>query len=130
MDQITGGCRCGKVKIVASGRPYRVGVCHCLDCRKHHGALFYAAAVFPQDAVTIDGETAAYLGRHFCPQCGSSVFAHSEDEIEVHLGILDTPDQLIPNYECWTDRRETWLPPIPNAKQYKHERKATGRTED
>jgi len=20
----------------------RVGLCHCLDCRKHHGALFYA----------------------------------------------------------------------------------------
>ena len=31
----TGGCLCGSVRIVASGRPYRVGVCHCLDCRKH-----------------------------------------------------------------------------------------------
>ncbi len=23
-------------------RPYRVGVCHCLDCRKHHGRFFTA----------------------------------------------------------------------------------------
>jgi hypothetical protein len=57
MDQFTGGCLCGNVRIVASGRPYRVGLCHCLDCRKHHGALFNASAIFPQDAVTIDGET-------------------------------------------------------------------------
>ena len=62
MDRFTGGCLCGNVRIVASGLPYRVGICHCLDCRKHHGALFHASAVFPQDAVTIDGETRDYAG--------------------------------------------------------------------
>jgi hypothetical protein len=82
MDRFTGGCLCGNVRIVASGRPYRVGLCHCLDCRKHHGALFHASAVFPQDAVTIEGETRAYAGRYFCPRCGSSVFSRSADEIE------------------------------------------------
>ena len=65
MDRFTGGCLCGKVRIVASGRPYRVGLCHCLDCRKHHGALFYAAAIFPQEAVTIDGETRELLSGTF-----------------------------------------------------------------
>ena len=45
-DRFTGGYLCGSVRIVASGRPYRVGVCHCLDCRKHHGALFHASAIF------------------------------------------------------------------------------------
>jgi hypothetical protein len=63
MDRLTGGCLCGHVRIVASGRPYRVGLCHCLDCRKHHGALFHASAVFPLAAVTIDGETRDYAGR-------------------------------------------------------------------
>ena len=59
MDRVTGGCLCGNVRIVASGLPYRVGLCHCLDCRKHHGALFHTSAVFPQDAVTIEGEKRA-----------------------------------------------------------------------
>src|SRR3546814_1289579 len=86
MERFTGGCLCGNVRLVASGRPFRVGLCHCLDCRKHHGALFYAAAVFPQDAVTIEGETRDYAGRFFCPRCGSSLFARSGEEIEVHLG--------------------------------------------
>ena len=122
MDQFTGGCVCGNVRFVASGRPNRVGICHCLDCRKHHGALFYAAAVFPQDAVAIEGETRDYLGRFFCPRCGSSVFARSEGEIEVHLGSLDATDQLTPSYESWTVRRESFLPAFPRAKQYKHGR--------
>jgi hypothetical protein len=43
-ERFTGGCLCGSARIVASGRPYRVAVCHCLDCRKHHGALFVLGA--------------------------------------------------------------------------------------
>ena len=125
----TGGCLCGDVRLVASGRPYRVGICHCLDCRKHHGALFFAAAIFPQDAVTIEGETHDYRGRCFCPRCGSSVFARYGDEIEVHLGALDSPDQLTPTYECWTIRRESWLPPFPTHRQYQHDRESGGPSE-
>jgi hypothetical protein len=87
MEQFTGGCQCGNVRIVASGLPYRIGLCHCLDCRKHHGALFHASVVFPQDAVTIDGETGDYAGRFFCRRCGSSIFARSADEIEVNPGV-------------------------------------------
>ncbi|MEM7225791.1 MAG: GFA family protein [Pseudomonadota bacterium] len=111
-------------------RPYRVGLCHCLDCRKHHGALFYAAAVFPREAVTIDGETCDYGGRHFCPRCGSSTFARSGDEIEVHLGSLDAPDQLMPTYESWVVRRESWLPPFPHSRRYDGNREARCRSED
>lgn len=129
MDQVTGGCLCGDVRITASGRPYRVGLCHCLDCRKHHGALFLATAIFPEDAVTIEGETGAYAGRHFCPRCGSSVFSRSDDEIEVHLGALDAPDRFTPTYELWTIRREAWLPPFPLARHYPRNRESTGRSE-
>lgn len=130
MDRFTGGCLCGNVRIVASGLPYRVGICHCLDCRKHHGALFHASAVFPQDAVTIDGETRDYAGRYFCPRCGSSVFGCSADEIEVNLGSLDAPDQLRPTYELWTVRRESWLPPFPLTRRYDRDREATSRFEE
>lgn len=44
LQGFTGGCLCGDVRLVATGQSWRVGLCHCLDCRKHHGALFYAAA--------------------------------------------------------------------------------------
>ncbi|MGF1563594.1 MAG: GFA family protein [Geminicoccaceae bacterium] len=122
MDRFTGGCLCGRVRLIATGQPERVGLCHCLDCRKHHGAVFYAAAVFTTDAVSVSGTTHAYQGRHFCPQCGSSVFARSGDEIEVHLGALDEANRLVPTYETWTIRREAWLPPLPLAQHYRCDR--------
>lgn len=118
MEQVTGGCLCGAVRVVATGRPNRVGICHCMDCRKHHGALFFAAAIFPAKAVVVTGELADYCGRCFCPRCGSSVLARSGDEVELHLAALDAPDQFEPSYECWTVRREAWLPPFPVARLY------------
>jgi hypothetical protein len=129
MERVTGGCLCGNVRIVASGRPYRVGICHCLDCRKHHGSPFHASAIFPEDAVTIEGETHHYEERHFCPRCGSSVFSRSGDEIEVSLGSLDAPNQFRPTYELWTIRRESWLPPFPGMKRYERNRESAGRSE-
>lgn len=117
-----GGCLCGRVRLAAKGAPLRVGICHCLDCRKHHGALFYAAAIFPAEAVAIEGKTADFKGRHFCPVCGSSVFARTGDEVEVHLGSLDEPGQFTPSYECWTMRREDWLPPFDVDKRFERDR--------
>ena len=125
MSEVTGGCLCGAVRFVASGSPNRVGLCHCLDCRKHHGALFFAAAMFPREAVVIEGETRDYGGRCFCPVCGSSVFSMSDEEIEVNLGSLDAPDQFTPTYESWIVRRESWLPPFPLAHRYEHNRDVT-----
>jgi hypothetical protein len=124
MDRVQGSCLCGNVRIEASGRPHRVGLCHCLDCRKHHGTLFHASAVFPQHAVTISGDTSSYAGRFFCPRCGSSVFGRTGDEIEVNLGALDATDQFVPTYELWTVRRESWLPPFPAMRH--HERDGDG----
>ncbi|WP_395703546.1 GFA family protein [Aquabacterium sp.] len=129
MSSFSGGCLCGSVRFQASGPPYRVGICHCLDCRKHHGALFHASAVFPQAAVQVSGPTQQHAGRHFCPQCGSPVFSHSADEINVNLGALDAPDQLQPSYELWTVRRESWLPAFPVARRYARDRENAGREE-
>lgn len=122
MEKVTGGCLCGKVRIEADGAPLRVGLCHCLDCRKHHGALFYAAAIYPQARVTVTGATQVFEGRHFCPTCGSSVYAETHGERELHLGALDQPNQFVPEYELWTDRREAWLPAFPGTICYARDR--------
>lgn len=124
-----GGCLCGALRIAAVGEPYRVGICHCLDCRKHHGALFYAAAIFPEASVTIRGDAREYRGRFFCSTCGSSVFARYGDEVEVCLGSLDATDQFVPTYECWTVRREAWLPAFPLARRYERDRPSPDRHE-
>ncbi|MGA0539284.1 GFA family protein [Neotabrizicola sp. VNH66] len=125
----TAGCLCGAVRLVARGAPYRVGLCHCMDCRKHHGALFHGSAIFPAGAVTIDGTTGNFRGRHFCPVCGSPVYGESGDEVEVNLGALDAPDQFVPSYELWTVRRESWLPEFPLMRHYTGNRETDGRSE-
>ncbi|MCT8467235.1 GFA family protein [Chromohalobacter canadensis] len=126
MKSSTGGCLCGKIRVTAHGEPLRVGICHCMDCRKHHGALFYAAADYLTEAVTIEGEPREYQGRYFCSTCGSSVFSMSDGEIEVHLGTFDAPDQFMPTYELWTIRREHWLAPFPLAERYERDRTPPG----
>ncbi len=123
------GCSCGAIRLKATGAPLRVGICHCLDCRKHHGALFYAAAIFDENAVEISGTSAEYKGRHVCPACGASVFARTGREIEIHLGSFDTPDAFVPTYECWTIRRERILAPLPGAAQFEHDRTDVTQTE-
>lgn len=122
MEQVTGGCLCGALRVVARGAPLRVGLCHCLDCRKHHGALFGAFAIFAAEAVEITGPAQSYAGRAFCPTCGGSVYSRSGDEVEVHLGALDAPDRFLPGYELWTLRREGWLPPFPLAQHFPRDR--------
>ena len=130
MNRLTGGCLCGDVRFEVTGQPYRVGICHCLDCRKRHGALFGTSAIFPEEALKVTGETRDYSGRFFCPRCGSPVFTRSEDEVEVNVGSLDEPNQFKPTYELWTIRRESWLPALPLAHHYDRDRESTSRTEE
>lgn len=129
MEPLAGGCLCGDVRFTATGPPYRVGLCHCLDCRKHGGSLFHAFAVFPESMVAVEGEPRVYEGRNFCPRCGSSVYGRTGDELEISLGSLDAPNQLAPTYELWTVRRESWLPAFPFKHQYERDRSSTSRSE-
>lgn len=122
MNDVSGGCLCGAVRFTASGAPLRVGICDCLDCRKHHGAVFHASAIFPDEAVSVSGETREFAGRYFCPRCGSSVFSRSDREMEINLGSLDAPNQFEPTYELWTERREAWLPEFPGLTHYSRNR--------
>ncbi len=119
---MTGGCLCGAVRVSAIGDPDRVGICHCFDCRKHHGAVFHTSAIFPETAVTITGATAAYRGRHFCPTCGGSVFGRTGAEVEINLGCLDETSQVKPTYELWVCRCEVWLPPFDVAHRCEQDR--------
>ncbi len=138
VSRSNGGCACGAVRFVAEGEPYRVGLCHCFDCRKQHGAPFGVLAIFPADQVTFVGDepgvfaSSATGRRYFCRSCGSPVFNRDEgsDEVELALGSIDETSRITPTYELWVSRRETWLPPIPSVvRSYARKRTRTQRTE-
>ena len=137
MAEYTGGCLCGAVRYGTSAEPARVGLCHCLDCRKSSGSIVAIFAAFPAGQVALSGETrlapaGRAPGRRFCPRCGSPVYSHDEgsDEIEIHAGTLDEPGRLAPTYELWTIRREPlWLPEMPHLVRYERDRTGPARRE-
>jgi hypothetical protein len=138
MSRSTGGCFCGTVRFVAEGEPYRVGLCHCFDCRKQHGAPFSSFAIYPADRVIFSGDqpgvhaVSAKGRRHFCRGCGSPVFYRDEgsDEIELFTGTFDEIGRFAPTYEGWSVRREPWLPDIPGVvRRYERDRTGPQRTE-
>lgn len=132
-----GGCACGKVRFEATGEPYRVGVCHCLTCRKVHGAPFNLYAVFPSEAVRVSGEVIAFASserarRYSCRSCGAPVYSTwgREDELYLYPGSFDETGRLAPAYELWTTRREPWLPEFPTVvSRYERDRPRWKRTE-
>lgn len=132
-----GGCICGKVRFEARGEPHRVGVCHCLTCRKLHGAPFSFYAVFPTNAVTIEGEVDVFVSsehgrRYFCPACGAQVNSHYSRPEETYLypGSFDEDGLFEPTYELWTVRRDPWLPEFPTVvRRYETDRPKWSRTE-
>jgi hypothetical protein len=113
-----GGCACGKVRYQVGGAPFRVGLCHCTDCRKETGSVFTFYADWVPDAFSHSGDVRTFNGRSFCPECGSHTFNFSEDHIEIRLGSLDeAPGDLVPTCEGWIQRREPWLAPVAGAAQ-------------
>ncbi len=112
-----GGCACGAVRFRANGAPIRVGMCHCMTCRRVHGSAFGAYVIFDRNAVSFAGRTQAWhssqaVRRHFCPVCGSVAFMTyaDRDEIDVPLGAFDETGLVEPAYELWCKHKEPWLP--------------------
>jgi len=76
-------CACGQLAIECTGEPVRVSVCHCLDCQRRSGSAIAMQARFPNDRVTITGQSKQWTrvgdegGKgimDFCPDCGSTLF--------------------------------------------------------
>jgi hypothetical protein len=114
---LTGGCACGAVRFQTNAKPLRVGLCHCITCRKAHASAFQPFVVYSNVDVTITGKFKGWAStphyvRCFCPICGSRIAGMNRDEIELSLGSFDETGVLFPTYEVWTKRREPWLKPL------------------
>jgi hypothetical protein len=78
-----GQCHCGSLRVIATGEPDRVYLCHCKACQRRTGTAFLFGASFPKEQVRLDGERKVYerdadsgyrIRFHFCPNCGTTLY--------------------------------------------------------
>jgi len=77
-------CACGACSVEVEGDPVRNGLCNCDDCRRRTGAPFgwsvyflnqqVGKAIGPFTVRRVDTGEFAPHERHFCSQCGSTLF--------------------------------------------------------
>ncbi len=119
-----GRCNCGAVRLSLDGEAMEVGLCHCRTCQRETGGPYMAYAVFPLAGLQVEGEVRSWIDttdhRHFCPTCGTPLFAtmDGDDAVEMRLGCLEETSDLTPTFEIWVGRRLAWVAPIAGAEQH------------
>lgn len=114
-------CHCGQLKVIVSGEPGRVYVCHCKACQRRTGAVVHSGAVYSKNQVRFEGEDKVYargaasgfeVRFHFCPNCGSSVYWEGDRFPEIcgiAVGSFADPNFPAPNDSAWEESMHPWL---------------------
>jgi len=124
MPEREASCSCGQLRVVVTGEPVRVSICHCLACQRRTGSSYGYQARWPQERVRITGEATEYTRlsdeegswrkTDFCPHCGSTVYYTNEDMpgmIAVAVGAFADPDFPPPAISVWEERKHRWVVP-------------------
>jgi hypothetical protein len=87
-------------------------------CRRASGAAFLTCVAFWADGFTwTRGQPARYRSsraaeRGFCPRCGSNLAIFEDalpDWMQVALGSLDRPQDIVPDDHVWMESCLPWL---------------------
>ena len=115
-----GQCLCGAVRFVVKAMPVRMAQCHCRDCQRVSGAGHTSNALFEAANAEVTGKTSSFavkaesgntLTRHFCPTCGSRVFATNSGRpgmIVLPAGNFDDSSWFSPQAVLYTRSRHGW----------------------
>ena len=115
---LTGGCLCGRVRYRITLPPTEIVHCHCTICRRAGGAPFVTWATFARSAFAYAGDPPAERAstpsavRTFCASCGTPLTFHEiarPSWIDVTVGSLDRPEDMVPGHHIFTSSRLPWL---------------------
>jgi hypothetical protein len=127
---LKGSCHCGAVRFsVQSETPYPYLYCYCSICRKTAGGGGFAINIMGEaDTFKAKGRTRIYRAmrggaeRHFCPKCGSALWAWDRrwaDSIYPFASAIDTklpaPKE---RHHIMLGSKANWVP-VPKGKQEK-----------
>ena len=104
MDQMTGGCQCGRVRYTAQVPDAEAYLCHCRMCQRATGGVSIAFKNVAKADVSWQHEPDWYSSsevakRPFCRECGTPLgFAfNTSDRIDLTVGSFDDPSAFYPN---------------------------------
>lgn len=116
-----GGCLCGSVRYVVSGEVMGAGACHCRDCQYVCGGAASNVLVVSGSALQITkgepktfrstADSGAIRIRHFCPTCGTPLFAEDAaypNIVTIKAGSLDDPSLFKPTAHFWMQSAPSW----------------------
>ena len=113
-------CSCGQLRVTCEGEPFRISMCHCLECQRRTGSVFGVQARWRADQVRIEGRATRYIRSgdsggvittHFCPSCGSTVHWAIDvqpDVVAVAVGAFADPSFPSPKFAVYEARRHAW----------------------
>src|SRR4029453_12484063 len=115
--EITGGCVCGGTRYVLKSRPFELGDCHCIDCRRSAGAPYVTWGSVPRaDLVVTKGEPrkVAHAGRipSFTACCGTHLFfapTTASALFDVTIASLGDPALFAPQKAIWLEDKLPWV---------------------
>ena len=122
-EEFAGGCGCGAVRYVMTGRPLFVHACHCTWCQRDTGSAFATNAVIETDRVRhtrgesliVDTPSASGKGQKIarCAACHMSVWSHYAGAGVkfrfVRVGTLDAPHPIEPDIHIYTETMRPWV---------------------
>lgn len=117
-QEYEGGCQCGAVRYRATGHPVMTAMCHCSMCRRANAAPAVAWAMFHEAQVAfVKGTLTTYRSssearRGFCPACGTQISFSAEyipGLIDITIGSLDRPEEVVPSLHYWDSKRLPWV---------------------
>jgi hypothetical protein len=125
MTMIEGGCQCGAVRYQIGAPFFGMAVCHCRACQYASGGGPNYVALAQREAFEITkgevkvfrsrGDSGAEIGRAFCAQCGTPIYAEPAGGplLPVKVGSLDDPSSLSPALHIFTEFAQPWHPVTP-----------------
>ena len=126
----TGRCACGQITLSIAADPVGTRQCWCRQCQQIAAGGPTHNAIFPAEAVGVEGELASAAWKaasgntltfHFCPACGTQIYGQSSARMHlktVRLGAIDQPHGLKPQMAIWVSEAPDWAQIDPGMEQY------------
>ena len=126
----TAKCQCGEFRVITSGEPYMVNICHCQDCQRRSGVPWTSNAYYKKTSVRLEGPYNVYtrvsavgrkLNNHFCPTCGATVcwtLDAAPDAYGIPVGAFNDPSFPAPSISIWEKSMYSWVPPLSGVEHF------------